>query len=241
MNSIYSKNYSSALGYEVEMLSFGYDGLPLILFPTSMGHFTQYRDTGLIESASWFLDQGLVRIYCPNSFDASNLYNKGAAPQSRIENYLKYEKMVADELLPAILYDTGYNRLGMGGCSFGGYHAANLAFRHPDKVSYLFSMSGMFDIKSQLDGYYTDSVYFNNPVDYLPEMNSASLEHMGIALGTGEYDICLNSNEQLSSILTQKNVKHWLDIVPGANHDWPVWKQMLPKYLSQINISAAQH
>lgn len=236
MNSNYTKNYSAALGHDVEMLTFGYSGLPVILFPTSMGHFTQYRDTGLIDTASWFLDQGLIRIYCPNSFDAANFYNKTAPPAERIKNYLAYEKMIASELFPAIMNATGFRRLALGGCSFGGYHAANLAFRHPESVSYLISMSGMFDIRSQLDGYYADEVYFNNPVDYLPGMNMGELNHMGIALGTGEFDICLDSNRQLSSILTARNVNHWLDVAAGANHDWPVWKEMFPKYLSQLTF-----
>ncbi len=236
MNCAYTKKYSPALGHDVEMLSFGYAGPPLILFATSMGHFTQYRDMGLIDTATWFLEQGLVRIYCVDSFDEQNWYNKSADPKVRVRNYLQYEKMISQELMPALCAATGYERLILAGCSFGGYHAANLAFRHPAKVSYLFPMSGMFDIRPQLDGYYDEDVYFNNPVDFLPEMNVGELRNMGIALGTGEYDICRGSNQQLSALLNHKQVDHWLDIVPGAVHDWPVWKTMFPHYLSKITL-----
>lgn len=225
------------MGHEVEMFSYGHAGLPVILFPTSMGHFNQYAGSGLIEAAAWFIDQGLVRIYCPDSFDEQSWYNKGVAPHMRVQNYLRYEKMISQELIPAILSETGQSKVMLGGCSFGGYHAANLAFRHPDKVSYLFSMSGMFDIRSQLDGYYDQDVYFNNPVDFIPGLDASVPGNMGIVLGAGELDICRGSNQQLSAILDQKQVSHWLHIVPGAVHDWPVWIEMFPLYLSKINFS----
>jgi esterase/lipase superfamily enzyme len=57
---------------------------------------------------------------------------------------------------------------------------------------------------------------------------------MNNVLGTSEYDICKGYNIQLSNILKQKNIKHWLDIRPFANHDWPIWREMFPHYLSTI-------
>jgi esterase/lipase superfamily enzyme len=43
----------------------------------------------------------------------------------------------------------------MAGCSFGGYHAANFAFRHPGYVSHLFPWAKTFDIKETfLDGFH---------------------------------------------------------------------------------------
>ena len=42
-------------------------------------------------------------------------------------------------------------------------------------------------------------------------------------------------NQRLSEILNHKNVRHWFDIRPGAVHDWPVWREMMPDYLGKIN------
>ena len=39
-------------------------------------------------------------------------------------------------------------KVAVAGCSFGGYHAANFAFRHPGYVSHIFSMGGAFNIKN---------------------------------------------------------------------------------------------
>ncbi len=95
-------------------------------------------------------------------------------------------------------------------------------------------MSGIFDIRSQVDGYYDDNVYYNNPIDFVKNDNNPALWHMKIALGKAENNICLESNKQMSNILTQKNIGHWLDIYQNENHDWPVWLRMFPQYLSLL-------
>jgi esterase/lipase superfamily enzyme len=59
---------------------------------------------------------------------------------------------------------------------------------------------------------------------------------MGIILGVADNDICRDQNERLSGILNQKGISHWLDIRPNATHDWPVWKEMFPHYLSKIKF-----
>src|SRR6202041_3180516 len=76
----YHRWYSQNLGFDVEMLVFGDRGYPVILFPTSQGRYYQNKDEGLIESAKWFIDEGLVKIYCPDSFDWLTWYNKGVHP-----------------------------------------------------------------------------------------------------------------------------------------------------------------
>lgn len=214
------------------MLVFGDTGYPLILFPTSMGRYYESKDRGLIDAAAWYVHQGHVRIYCPDSADSLGWYNRQAMPAERALNQARYDAVILEELLPRIAAETGHTRIAVAGCSFGGYHAANFAFRHPDRVAYLFSMSGLFDIRSRADGYYDDNVYYNNPMDFLPDNTHPDLWRMGIVLGAAERDVCLQQNLQFSGILNNKGIQHWLDVRPNTAHDWPVWKQMLPHYLS---------
>jgi len=216
------------------MLVFGDGGFPVILFPTSMGTYYENKDQGLIGSASWFLDNGLVKIYCPDSIDAESWYNQGVPPEIRVHNHQCYDNLVLKEILPRATGETGAAKVATAGCSFGGYHAANFAFRHPDRVSYMLSLSGVFDIRSRCEGYYSESIYFNNPVDFLPDDQDPLLWQMGIVLGTADQDICRVQNEHLSAILNAKSINHWLDIRPDSTHDWPVWKMMFPHYLSLI-------
>lgn len=230
----YHKWYSQNLGFDVEMLVFGDRGYPVILFPTSNGRYYQNKDIGLIESVRWFIDEGLVKIYCPDTFDWLTWYNKGVHPAERARNYEWYDKMLYYELAPWAMHETGVGKVATAGCSFGGYHAANFALKHPEKAGHLFSMSGAFDMKQFMDGYYDDNLFYNNPIDYLPGSNNWALWQMNIILGTGDHDICKGYNIDLSNIMKHKNINHWLDIRPNSNHDWPVWKQMFPHYLSTI-------
>ena len=231
----YYQWHSPAIGRSFEMLVFGHAGQPVILFPTSKGSYYENKDRGMIESAAWFLEKGKVRIYCPDSIDAMSWYNKSVGPAIRAYNHTCYDKLILNEIVSRALEETGYSRVVTAGCSFGGYHAVNFAFRHPQVTGYCFSMSGAFNVRQFMDGYYDDNVYFNSPVDFVPEDQDSDLWRLGIVLGTADQDICKPDNEWLSAILNKKNINHWLDIRPRATHDWPVWREMFPHYLSLLN------
>jgi len=230
----YKKWYSPNLSGEIELLIFGHSGCPVLLFPTSKGRYYETKDFGLIGSVQHLIEEGKVKIYCPDSIDAQSWYNKSIHPADRAKNQTWYDQMLVEELFPMACDETGYGKVVTAGCSFGGYHAANFAFKHPALVSHLFSMSGTFDITPQTDGFYNSDIYYNNPVDFLPGDNDPNLWKMDIVLGTGDRDICRPFNERLSGILQRKNINHWLDIKPDADHDWPVWRNMFPEYLSRI-------
>ena len=234
MQEEYIKWYSPNLNQDIDMLTFGHSGYPILLFPTSKGKYYENKDFKLIESVQHFIDSGKVKIYCPDGVDAQSWYNKDIHPADRVKNHMWYDKMILEEVVSRARNETGFGKVITAGCSFGGYHAANFAFRYPWLVSHMFSMSGAFDIKGQLDGFYNDDVYYNNPVDYLPSASNAELWHMRIVLGTAERDICKPYNEQLSAILNNKGINHWLDIRPNAAHDWPIWREMFPDYLGQL-------
>ncbi len=238
MKEEYHKWYTQYLSREFEMLVFGHSGYPIILFPTSKGKYYEGKDFKLIEACSWFIEQGKIKIYCPDSIDADSWYNYSISPADRVKTHNGYENTILNDVIEFAKYETGWNKVGVAGCSFGGYHAANLAFRHPDKVEYLLSLGGSFDIKQFIMGYYDNNCYFNNPPDYLANLKDMwyikRFKEMGIVLGTGEWDICLQENIRLSNLLNNLGVDHWLDIRKGTGHDWPWWREMMPFYLSQL-------
>lgn len=205
-----------------------------MLFPTSMGHFYENKDFKLIESVAWFIDEGLVKIYCPDGIDSESWYNKGIHPAQRVMNHMWYDQFLLTELVPLMQRETGVGRVATAGCSFGGYHATNFAFRHPEVVKYVFNMGAAFDIKDQLDGYYDDNAYFNNPLDFIPNAQNQFFHDMLVVLGTGTNDMCWNANEKMATLLRNKGIHHWLDVRQNVNHDWPAWREMFPHYLSLI-------
>ena len=236
MKEDYFKWYSSNLNRETQMLVFGHSGYPVVLFPTSMGSFHENKDMGLIESARWYLEQGLIQIYCPDSIDKDSFYNKQIHPVHRIENHDWYDKMICHEVVEKVRHNTPTGKVVMAGCSFGGYHAANFAFRHPGYVSHLFSMSGIFKIKNYLEGFHNDTVFYHSPHDYLEGLNDYELWNMDIVLGTSNWDICFDANLKMSKLLADKNMPYWLDTRQNKLHDWPLWKEMFPHYLSRIKF-----
>ena len=50
MNREYHKWFSPRLGREMELLVFGHSGMPVIVFPTSMGRFFDYENRGMIDA-----------------------------------------------------------------------------------------------------------------------------------------------------------------------------------------------
>lgn len=236
MKEEYFKWFSNFLQRNVQMLVFGHAGYPVVLFPTSKGSFHENRDMGLIASAQWYIEQGLIQIYCPESNDAQSFYNKSVHPHQRIEQHVAYDKMICHELVERIRLNTRVGKVVTAGCSFGGYHAANFAFRHPGYVSHMFSMSGAFSIRSFMDGYVHDDIYYNSPLEFLGALHDNELWNMDIVLGTSNWDICYDSNLKLHEVLKSRGLPHWLDVRQNRQHDWDVWKEMFPHYLSRIKF-----
>ena len=236
MKEEYLKWYSKHLERHVELLVFGHSGYPVVLFPTSTGSFYENRDMGLVNACSWYLDEGLVQIFCPESNNTQSFYDKGITPKQRIQNHVAYEKMVKEEIVERIKSNTQVGKVAMAGCSFGGYQAANFAFRHPEMCSHLFSMSGSFGIRSFLEGYEDEDVISHSPLDYLQDLKNPILENLDIVLGTSNWDICFDINIKLSDMLESNGIRHWLDVRKDQRHDWPLWKEMFPHYLSRIKF-----
>jgi esterase/lipase superfamily enzyme len=230
--------HSDHLGHDFQMLVFGHSGFPLILFPTHKGSYYESKDMGLIYSVADYIENGKIKVYSPDSIDSESWLNYDINPADRVKNHMAFETMILQDILEFAFHETGHEKAGIAGCCFGAYHAANITFRHPDKINYLFCMNGTFDIKPHIFGYYDEDCYFNNPFDYLPNLADPwyldRIKTMGIALGTGENDISLENNKTLSSILSAKGIPHWLDIRGNSVGGWDTMKNMFRDYIALI-------
>lgn len=221
------------------MLVFGHAGKPLILFPTSFGRYFQNKDYHLIDSIGWYIDQGLVRVYCPDGIDSASWYNKSIHPADRVKTHAAYERVIMNDVVNWARHDTKVGKVMFAGASFGGYHAANIALRNPWDTSHLISMSGAFDMRQFMDGYYDMEFYFQNPIDYVGGFQEGDflnqVRQMSIVLGVADHDGCKDENFNFSNLLNSKGIHHWFDFRQGASHDWPIWREQLPLYLSKID------
>lgn len=220
----------------MDLLVFGHGGTPLLAFPSSMGRFFEWEDFGMVESLRPQLEQGQNRLVCVDSVDAESFYNKQADPYTRIKRHQQYEAYVTAEVLPFVEHLGGGLPIAAG-ASFGGYHAANFVFKYPERFCKLISLSGAFDIKSFLGGFYNDDVYFSNPADFLPNLPEgpqiASLRQTKLVFTVGEYDPCRDSNDHVHGVLTARAVPHTYDFLDGAfGHDWSWWRSLIQKHIA---------
>jgi len=113
----------------------------------------------------------------------------------------------------------------------------NFTLKHPKLVDCCISLSGTFDIRPLLDGYFDDDCYYNNPVEYLSNLTDESYlslyrKKIRFILAAGESDFSLEDNLKLSRIFDTKVIRHWLDVWGDhTKHDWPWWQMMLRKFL----------
>jgi esterase/lipase superfamily enzyme len=219
----------------MELLVFGHAGMPVIVFPTSMGRFFDYENRRMIDVVGDRYEDGRIQAFCVDSVDAESWYNKSVPPRDRAARHVQYDAYLTHEVVPLIRARNAAMNIAVTGCSFGGYHSVNFALKHPDLIGYCVSMSGAFDIHQFIGDYYDDNCYYNCPPDFLPNLNDdwflSRYREMKIVLATGENDICLAENRRLSSIMTQKSIPHFLDVWgDGAGHDWPWWERMAQKF-----------
>ena len=220
----------------MELLVFGHAGVPVVIFPTSQGRFYEFEDRGLIGAVAHKIDNGEIQLYCLDSVDAESWYNRNVPPRWRIARHMQYESYVMEEVLPLIRQKNWNHHLISLGCSFGGYHAANIALRHPDRFTGFLSMSGAFDITRFLHGYYDNDAYFHTPPHFIPNLSDSwYFDHYrqnNYVLATGWDDHCRGENEYLSRLMGDKWIPHKLFIWDSWNsHDWPTWARMMNEYL----------
>ncbi|HEX3661009.1 MAG TPA: alpha/beta fold hydrolase [Acidobacteriaceae bacterium] len=236
MNREYHKWHSSRLGRDMELLLFGHAGLPVVVFPSSQGRFYEFEDRGLIGAVAHKLDAGQIQLFCLDSVDAESWYNRGVPPRWRIARHMQYESYVLDEVLPLLRQRNGNPHLISLGCSFGGYHAVNIALRHPDRFTGFLSMSGAFDVSGFLHGYYDPDVYFHTPPHFLANLSDPwyyeRYRRNTYILASGWDDHCLGQSQNLARIMGEKGIPHQLYIWDSWNsHDWPTWARMMNEYL----------
>lgn len=236
LNREYHKWWSPSLGRDMEMLIFGHGGLPALVFPTSCGRFYEFEEFGMVQAVAGKIDAGELQLFCVDSVDAESWYNRDVSGRWKIARQMQYEQYCLQEVLP-LLRQRNWSPLRIAlGCSFGGYHAANIVLRHPDLFCGFLSMGGAFDTTSFLRGYHDEDVYFNEPMQYIRNTHDwgqlEAYRRSKYILATGDHDICRHANEAMAHVFQAKGIACELAVWgPNSIHDWPWWRRMIDRYL----------
>lgn len=242
MKREYHKWHNSDLGRDMELLVFGHAGARVIAFPTRCGRFFDFENMGMVEALRSQLENGWLQLICVDSIDHETFYCNWCNPRDRIVRHTKYERYILNEVLPFSEHLNHNPYVISHGCSFGAYHAMNIALRHPDRFSRVVAFSGRYDLTSTpdgfrnlFDGYYDDDVYFNMPNHYLPNLQCqhqlGKLRSMDIKIVVGEHDPFLGDNQRLSDALWHKGIWHLFKVWSGRAHGYRRWREMVTWFL----------
>ncbi len=168
MHREYHKWYSPRLNREMELLIFGHAGARVLVFPTSMGRFYEYEDRGMVANLADHLENGWLQLYCVDSVDEESFYNNWAHPAGKIWRHIQYEEYILNEVLPLSWSKNPNPFLIAHGCSFGAYHAVNIAFRHPHLFGRVLALSGKYDMSNFFGAITTTTSTSTRPATMCP-------------------------------------------------------------------------
>lgn len=226
--------YSNTLGRNINVEVTGHWGHPILMFPSSGGQFTQNTDFGLTDSVMRFVEEGRIKLYNVETLDMLSFYHDHMITEEKIYNYELYMQFLRNEMIPYIQNQCKVHRVAVAGVSFGGFHAANTAFRFPDLVSHLIAMSAAFNIRNMAQLSDDMRIYYNCPDEFMQNEEGWKYDHMQIVLGTSDWDICKDKNLHMSGILNAQGIDHWYDEKKWTPHDWPLWKMMFSEYVDRF-------
>ncbi len=226
----------------MELLVFGHRGAKVLVFPTREGRFYEYEDLRMVEVLRPKIEAGHIQLFCVDSVNEESLYCFWAHPTGRIQRHMEYEDYILSEVLPLMHRVNPHPCVISHGCSLGGFHAANIAFRHPHLFQKLVSFSGRFDLTLEVEcfhdlfgGYYDEKFYFHTPTHYLPNLEDEDqlkhLRQMDITLVIGVDDPFKENNEHLSQILWDKGVWNRLHYWCDRAHQGYYWRRMAPHFI----------
>lgn len=226
---------------------FGHAGEKVLIFPTRDGRFHEYEDLRIVEALRPWIEAGAMQLICLDNIAHESLYCFWCRPHDRFLCYQAFERYVLTEVLPWMRERSPPGDVVAHGLSMGAFFATNFALRHPDQVQRLVAFSGRYDLTRAvehfgdlLDGHYDDTVYFNTPLHFLPNLAQAdllaSLRTLRVTLAVGRDDPFMPQNIELHQQLLHKGVQSELHLWDGRAHQGGAWRRMAPFYVPSIAL-----
>lgn len=239
--------FSPSLHREMTLKVYGHWGLPLLVFPCSLGRYFDYEGMGMIDQIADFIDAGRIKLFCVDSVDAESWYNFTASPADRNARHQAYDRYIVDEVVPFIRNHCNQPdiRIMANGCSMGAYHAVNIFLKHPDLFAGTIALSGLYrldHIEFGIAAADIPAIYFNSPLHYLPGLNSGWFmdwyrrSNIVVCVGQGAWEAeALEDTRSLEAVFREKRIPAWIDFWgQDVDHDWPWWFRQMRHFLDQL-------
>lgn len=245
METQYFKDYSPALGREMECKVYGHAGRPVLFIPCQDGRFFDFENFKMTDVWAPWIESGRVMVFSIDTMDKESWSDKEGDPYWRIRRYEQWIDYITREMVPFIRGMvnerngwTGYPGITVFGCSLGATHAANLYFRFPDLFDGLLALSGIYTAEYGFGSYMDEVVYRNSPVHYLSNMPADHPfigqynAHKGIiCVGQGDWEIP-ETTFRMGDICREKGIDLWVDVWGyDVKHDWDWWYKQVTYFV----------
>jgi esterase/lipase superfamily enzyme len=226
----------------INLVRWGHWGTPVLVFPTAGGDAEEIERFHVVQALWPLIEAGRIKVYSCDSLAGQVLICGQHSPQYCATFQNRFDACVYHEIIPAIRADCAGIDLSVitAGASIGAYNALATLCRHPDAVSAAVGLSGTYDLSRFLGGSLPQEFYFASPLHYLPALaDCAQLETLRtrfaiMAFGQGRWEDP-DESWRLAGVLGDKGVPNRVDAWgPEYDHDWPTWREMLPKYLDEL-------
>ena len=227
---------SPSLGKDMTIRVYGDSGTPIIGLPTRGQCSDQWEECGMTEAIKHQLVNGYNQLFCIDTVDNESLLNKKAEPAKRLMRQQQYETYVIEEVVPYVHKHNASRFLMITGVDLGGYHAINLALKHPQDFNKAIGISGLYDIRDFYGDFYSDGVYYNNPLDFVPNLNKKhrldKIRDVDLRFVSYANDVRQNQALRLAHVCRTKFIDHELDIWDlESDEEWDLWKKMLKTHI----------
>lgn len=220
------------------MRIYGESGTPILAIPTRGKSNRQFEEKGMVDSISLQLENGFNQLFCIDSDDNESFFNESIPPEKRILRHQQYESYVVDEVVHYVQQNSSVDFLIITGVDTGGYHAVNLALKYPASFGKAIGLSGVYDIRPLMDGYFDDNVYYCSPIDYLPNLNNQALlnkiRNVDFRLVSYANDLKKDDAYRMAHIFQTKVIEHELDVWNKESEredEWELWNEMLKVHI----------
>lgn len=226
---------SPSLGKDMELTIYGKSGTPIIGLPTRGADCHQWEEFGMVDTISYQLNNGFNQLYCLSSVDKEGFLNEDASPAQRLVRQQQYESYLVEELVPYIHEENNIPFIILAGIDMGGYHALTAALKHPGAFGKVIGISGIYDIKPFMDDFYNDDVYYSNPIDFVPNMNTQpmlkKIRDVDFRLVSFDADERKKDAVRMSNVMRMKFIEHDLDVWGDSSEEWELWHKMLKTHI----------
>lgn len=237
-------HYSGSLGREMHFNVYGHTGKPVIIFPSSGGSQNEFADFGMIDACREFIEQGLIKVYTPDSIDEESWLSTYKFPWEKAAAHNAYDAYIIHELVPLIRHESQWaGPMIAAGCSMGGFHTINFSLRHPDLFDTAIAMSGVYDARfftGEFDG--NLDVYYNSPIDSIWGQEDVWFldryrqNDFIVCVGQGAWEEPhIVDTRRLEYAFQSKGIPGWFDFWgQDVAHDWDWWRVQWPYYLGVL-------